>query len=280
MRNYSKLGYAGQVKHPRIRGSLRSSRRNDRQEKPEVAQLSEYTQPVEDSYFVPSFSIRRHLHRSEELLWDTNQRLVQRRLGRGYRVTSAADITMKSIEQKRLINNMRQAEIHPDPEEIRDLAYYIRDLLTKELSNAHSPMSVPLGDLGKFGRNNNALAYNIEGWRGDRAHYADNDTEGYMDTRAAILAERQLSVGAIALAYGEAGLDTDDLASSCPHITIARAKEDIADYRLRGIRGELADLAIDEVYFGDPVIEVRQYRDMPAESIWVKQAWDSLAVTA
>lgn len=284
MRNYSSLGRAGQVKHPRIRGRLPANRRDERRghepNMADIAQLSDYSQPIEDSYFVPSFSIRRHLHKSEELLWDTNQRLVQRRLGRGYRATLASQISLKTIEQKRLIHNMRQAEIHPDPEQVRDVAYHIRDLLTDLLSSARSPMSVPLGELGKFGNGNKAIAYTIAGWRGDRAHYDDeNDAEGYMDTRAVILEERRLSVGALALAFGEAGLDTDSLAP-CPHIRIARSKDEIADYRMRGIRGELADLAIDDAYFGDPVIDLKMYRDEPAESIYVKHAWDSLAVTA
>jgi hypothetical protein len=279
MSKYNRLGLAGQVKHPYIRGKLSPNRRSERLGNAGVTHLHEYTKTADGTYFVPSFSIRRHLHRSEELLWDTNQKLIQRRLGRGYVVTSASDIAIKSIEQHRMIKNMREAEIHPDPDEIRDIAYAIRDQLTNLLANAHSPLAIPLGSLAKFGYQDNALAHTIEGWRGDRANYGQNDDEGYLDTRAVLLAERQLAVGALALAYGEEGLDTEGLAP-CPHVTIARAKDSIPDYRLRGIQGELADLALEGAYFGDPIISIKQYRDEPAETIYVKHAWDSLAITA
>jgi hypothetical protein len=46
---------------------------------------------------------------------------------------------------------------------------------------------------------------------------------------------------------------------------------------MREIRGELGDIAIGEVYLGDPIIEARLYRDMPAERIPVRQVWESLA---
>jgi len=230
----------------------------------------------EETYFVPSFSIRRHLHRSEEVAWDENQRRVKRRLGRSFSTLSPEEITLKTIEQKRFIKNMREAGIHPAPEEIRDLAYSVRDALINRLTNAYSPLQVPLGQLGRFGAGDNALAYTIEGWHGDRANYGENDMDGYMDTRAVLLAERQLAVGALALAYGDEGLRTDNIVSS-PHITIARAKEAIPDHRMRNLRGGLADLAMEDVYLGDPVIEVKLYREVPAEPIYVRHTWDSLA---
>lgn len=276
MGRYGKVGAFRQVAHPRIRGALDPS--GERRHNAKVLRLQDY-RADEETYFVPSFSIRRHLHRSEEQAWEANQKLVQKRLGRGFTATPAADLTLKTIEQHRLIKNMREAGIHPDPDEVRDIAYSVRDMLTNLLANARSPLNVPLGDFGRFGYKQNALAYEIGGWRGDRANYGPNDEEGYMDSLGVLLAERQLAVGALALAYGEAGLQTDGLAPS-PHVTIARGKEAIPNYRMRGLRGALADLAIGEVYFGDPVIEVKTHRDMPAEPLYVKHAWDSLAMMA
>ena len=136
---------------------------------------------------------------------------------------------------------MREAGIHPDPDEIRDLAYDVRDGLTNLLANARSPLSVPLGDFGRFGYKDNAVAYEIGGWRGERANYGQNDDERYMDTHAVLLAERQLAVNEIEFAYGAAGLNTDNLASS-PHVTMARSSETIFDHRMRGIRHMLGDL--------------------------------------
>jgi hypothetical protein len=269
-----RVGVFRQVAHPRIRGALDPS--HEQRHVSKVARLEDY-KADEETYFVPSFSIRRHLHRDEGLLWETQQQLVGRRLGKGFTATPADRITLKVLEQQKLIRNMREAGIRPDPDEIRDIAYSIRDGLTNLLFNAHSPLNVPLGDFGKAGYRGESVAYEIMGWRGERANYGPNDNEGFMSTHAALLAERQLVVGALSYAYGEAGLNTDNLASS-PHITVARANQEIPDYRVRSIRGELGDLAISAAAFGDPVIEVKMYPDMPAEPIYVKHAWDSLAL--
>lgn len=275
MGRYGMVGRFGQVAHPRIRGALDPSHEQKHYSK--LARLEDY-RTDEETYFVPSFSIRRHLHRDEELLWSTNQKLIQRRLGRTFTANAVDTISIKTVEQQKVVRNMRKAGIHPEPEQIRDIAYGIRDRLTDLLSNARSPLFVELGDISKIGYRESSLAYMIEGWKGDRAHYGENDEEGFMDTRAVLLAERQLAVGALALAYGEAGLDTTDLAP-CPHVTIARtrSKDSIPDYRMRALQGELGDLAIDGAYFGDPIISVRLHPGEPAETIPVKHAWDSLA---
>jgi hypothetical protein len=216
------------------------------------------------------------LHRSEEPLWDAERKILRGRLGRGFETTPTQDVSLKIVEQHRLIKNIRAAGIRPEPEQMRDLAYSIRDDLTEVLSNARSPLEVPLGNFGKFGYKDDAIAYELDGWRGERAQYANNDDEGYMDPFAVLLAERRLAVGAIALAFEGSELSTDGLAPS-PHLTVARHKETIPDYRLREIRGELADIALDEVRLGDPVISLKLYRDEPAVSIPVRQTWESLA---
>lgn len=274
MTRYGRVGFFGQVAHPRIRGGLDPTSGNkthyNHSSRPEDFKTDE-----EEMYFVPSFSIRRHLHNDEELLWNTNQRFVQRRLGRGFKALAPADITIKTIEQKRFIKAMRDAGVRPEPDEVRDLAYALRDDLTNMLANAHSPLNLPLGSFGRFGQGNNVVAYQIEGWHGDRAHYGENDSEGFMDDLAVVHAERKLAVGAIALAFSNMDFRAEDFISS-PHVTIARGKGEIPDDRMRSIRGELADVAIGAVDFGDPVIEMKLYRDMPSESIYVKHAWESL----
>jgi hypothetical protein len=231
----------------------------------------------ENNYFVPSFSIRQHLHRDEEKRWEDHRRMLSRSLGRGFATTPVPDITLKTVEQHRFIKNMRQADIHPDPEEIRDLAYSIRDGLTDLLVNVRSPLPVPLGKFGRFGYRNNALAYEIEGWEGDRKHYGANDAEGYKDAHAVLLEMRQLSVGAIALAYQNSDLSVEGIAPN-PHLTVARSNAEIQDHDLRSLRGKLAGLALEDVELGDPVIQMKLYPDQAAETLYVKHAWQSLVM--
>lgn len=274
MSRYEGIGIGGQSRRPRIRGSLHPEGKFTR---PAKELRLEDCQPDDPTYFVPSLSIRHHLHRSEEARWSNHQKNVKRRLGRGYTVTEPQDITFKVLEQKRFIHAMREVEAMPEPDDIRDLAYSIRDGLTELLANARSPLRVPLSGFEIFGMKNNAIAYEIDGWRGDRAHYGPNDEEGYMDTHAVLLASRQLTVGAIALAFEDTELRTQNLTQS-PHFTIARYKETIPRHRLRDISGALATIAMDEVYVGDPVISMKLYRDEPSEQLVVKHAWESLAV--
>ncbi len=274
MTRYGRIGAFGQIAHPRIRGDLDPRHVPKGQKK--VARLEDY-KPDEETYFVPSFSIRRHLHRTESSLWEANRQLLRRHLGRGFETVPSQQISLKIIEQHRFIKNVREAGIRPSPEEIKDIAYSIRDLLTNELSNAHSPLPVPLGSLNRFGYKENSVGYEIAGWRGDRAPYGQNDEEGLKGTHSTLLAERQQAVGAIALAFEGKDFKIDGIAPS-PHLTIARSKESIPDYQLRDIRGSLGDIALDEVYLGDPVIDLRLYRGMPTETIYVRHAWESLAL--
>ena len=277
MGKYISLGQTGQIKHPYIRGRLSSRHEASRGGK--VIKIEDYMRKTDETYFVPSFSIRRHLDIHEESSWTATQQHLQRRLGRSFTVATPEDISIKAIEQHRFINNMHQAGIHPDPNEIRDIAYSIRDQLTNLLANAHSPLAIPFGNLARYGYKSNALAYSIEGWRGDRAHYGENDYDGYMDSLSVLQAERRLAVGALTLAYGEYGLDTDGIAPS-PHATIARSKDTIQDFELHGLRSKLAGIVLDGALFGDPVIDVKLYRDEPSEPIYVKHAWSSLAIAA
>lgn len=273
MGRFGKVGVFRQVGHPHIRGDLDPS--HTRLHPNKVVRLEDH-RADEETYFVPSFSIRRHLHQSEEPLWEAEQKMLKGRLGRGFDMTPPQDVSLKIVEQHRLIKNIRAAGIRPEPEQVRDLAYSIRDNLTDLLSNARSPLQVPLGNFGRFGYKKNAVAYELDGWRGERAQYAHNDEEGFMDPFAVLLAERRLAVGAIALAFEGTELSTDGLAPS-PHMTVARHKDEIPDYRLREIRGELSDIALDEVELGDPVIGLKLYRDEPAVFIPIRHAWESLA---
>jgi hypothetical protein len=268
----------GQIKHPRIRGALSPSHEQKRFIRND-ARLEDL-KTDEETYFVPSFSIRRHLHSDEALLWQTQQNLIKRRLGKGFTVTPAENITLKVIEQQKLIRNMRQAGIHPDPYELLDVAYTIRNRLSDLLSNAQSPLRVPLGDINRHGYREESIAYDIKGWRGERATYPSDDGHN-LGTHAVLLKGRQIVTEVLDDAYGDQGLETNNLTSS-PHVTFARsnANKPIPDYRMRSIRGGLGDLAIAEADFGDPVIDVKMYPDMPAERIYVKYAWDSLATAA
>lgn len=277
MGKYVGLGPTGQVKHPHIRGRLPSGHQSGSGGR--VIKIEDHMRETGETYFVPSFSIRRHLDRREEPAWAASQKQLQRRLGRGFTVATPETISIKAIEQHRLIINMRRAGIHPDPEEIRDIAYSVRDQLTELLARAHSPLAVPLGSLARYGYKRNALAYNIDGWRGDRAHYGEVGYDGNMDSLAVLQAERRLAVGALTLAYGEDGLDTDGIAST-PHATVARSQDVIQEFKLHDLRTGLADVVLDRAYFGDPVIDVKLYQDQPSEPIYVKHAWSSLAITA
>jgi len=298
MGKYAELGRARQIKYPHIRGRLSPEHHNA--EVGKVVALDDWKDPeADESYFVPSFSIRRHLYRTEEEAWTASQKQVKQRLGRVYSAAQPEDISIKVIEQKALIHNMRKADIHPDPEDIWNLAVSLQDQLTDFQRSASSPLEVPLGKLGRFGSRDNSLAYEIAGWHGDKAHYGGYTTgalagamnesvgsswrpdlyTGNMNTLALLQAERRLVVGAFALAYGEDGLDTDGLITT-PHVTIARAKNTIGKKELHTVRTRLADIAVEGAMFGDPIIDVKLYRDAPTESLGVAHSWASLGSLA
>lgn len=277
MSRYGKVGRFGQVAHPRIRGSLSpiSGSRRYRGD-----HLPTTNPEMAANYFVPSFSIRRHLDKSEEDYWGEKSRKIGGLLGRRFEVMGPDNLTIKTIEQKNLIHKIRCANIQPNAEEMHDLASGLQDSLNYALSSAPESMWVGLGNLAIFGRNKNKLAFTLKGWRGWRANYPDEKESGEglrtMSPLGALLLETQVAVGNIASTFPDADFSFNDLASS-PHITIARSKDTIHDYELRGLQAQINKLGIDSLEFGDPVIS---YKPRPAEEsqvFLVRHAWRTLA---
>lgn len=277
MTRYGKVGTFKQVAHPRIRGSLTpiSGSRRYRGD-----HLTPVNPEMTANYFVPSFSIRRHLDRSEEEYWEEKGHKIGGLLGRRFEVMQPENITIKTIEQKNLIHKIRASGEKPGAGEMREVATGLQDSLNYALASAPEAMYVGLGNLAVFGRNKNKLAFTLKGWRGWRANYPDEKVgdEGVrtMSPLGALLLETQVAVGSISSAFPDMNLPFNDLASS-PHITIARSRDRIHDYELRGLQGQINKLGIGALEFGDPIISYKPAPTEDPEILLVRHAWQTLA---
>jgi hypothetical protein len=272
MRRFNGFGVGQQGYHPRARDGLSAGpRRHKKQEwGMQETQMTEH-------FFVPSFSIRRHLHRGEEAYWTDASRQIGHLLGRQFEVAEPKDLTVKTIEQKALIHRIRQTGEQPTADMMRDLVFNIRDGLTSVLADAPDPIEVGLGKLAVFGRNQNKLGFTIDGWKGWRARYDDYDQLGQMSSLGALLVESQVAIGNIATAFPDMNLAVTDIANS-PHVTIARTREKIHDYDLRKIQARIDKLDLDDVaLFGDPVINYKLASNQDSQTLHIRHAWQSLA---
>ncbi len=267
------FGVGQQGYHPRARGSLSSVSGA----RPHRKQFWGFMNPeVTSHYFVPSFSIRRHLHQSEEAYWMGTSKQIGGMLGHHFDVMLPKDVTVKTIEQKALIHKLRDSGEQPSSDAMRDLVFSIRDGLTNYLADSPDPLEFGLGKLAVFGRNRNKLAFTLDGWKGWRARYDDFDEMGKMSALGALLVESQVAVGNIGMAFPDMNFAVNDIAVS-PHMTIARTKDTIRDHELRRIQSQINELGIDSVTLGDPVIGYKLAPQEESHIIPIRHAWESLA---
>src|SRR5690349_17516467 len=188
------FGASQQNFHPRARDTLQANKRQHR-----AGFWGVTEEEMTANYFVPSFSIRRHLYRSEEGRWQRAQKEIGNALGRHYQMMHPATIAVKSIEQQALIKKIRESGDQPSAAEMRDVAYNVRDGLTEALAAAPDPLEVGLGRLAVFGIKNNKLGFTVDGWKGWRARYSLFHNNGEMTAPGALMVENQIALGSLAL---------------------------------------------------------------------------------
>jgi len=273
MGTVGRFGVGGQKVRPLPRGRLSLN-----QKAAKWHYVKDYSsQETAGNYFVPSFSILRHIHRNEEDYWLNVGYGISRVLGKKYQIHLPDDIVIKSIEQKALIHKIKESGERPTPEEMENVVYNIRDDLVSQLDKAPSPLEIGLGKLAVFGQNYNKLGFTIGGWRGWRAHYAEYDDCGEITSIGALLRENRAAMGNISTAFPEMQFSTSELSAN-PHITIASKKRgEIEDYELRNVQSRIDSLEIDDTaLFGDPVISYKLAPDAPSRILGVGHYWESI----
>lgn len=274
MKRRKGFGVGSQGFHPRARGTLspearRGQARAYRASDPEAT----------EQYFVPSFSVMRHLERHEERDWQGISKQLGSILGRYFDVMPPEKMVIKSMEQKALINMMRAKSVNPSQDQMKDLVFNVRDGLTETLSRSPESLEFGLGRLAVFGRNQNKLAFTLQGWKGWRDRYGMEDVHGNISSLGALLLETQVATGAISTAFPETSFALSDIATS-PHLTIARSRDSIRDHELRRIQSQIDDLDISHVMVGDPIISYKLGPHIPSETIHIRHSWATLAEIA
>lgn len=230
------------------------------------------------SKFIPSFAILRHLHQDDEARWGIIQSAFKADLGRNFTPYKPEQMTIKSIEQKSLINFLRKADSIPDPETTRGIAFNIRDSLTEALKNSPDPLTVSLGRVGVFGSSRRKIGLELDGWRGWSRRYALLDDEKNLTAPGALLVERQIAIGGISMAFDNLAFKANDLAGN-PHLTIGTFRNKVTESDIVRSQRLVNELGIDHALFGDPVISMKLSREEESIALLVRHAYDSLAVS-
>lgn len=250
MGRHAGFGVGQQGYHPRARGTLGF----DKKKGLEFQGMT--GSDLTAQYFVPSFSIMRRLHESEMPRWAGIQKQLAKMLGRHFDVTTPAELAIKSLEQKSLIEKIRHSGAEPSAGEMRDAAYTIRDGLERVLTEVPEPLEVGLGRLAVFGRKKNKLGFVIDGWKGWKARYSLLNNEGELTAPGTLVMENQIAVGGIAQALPDTEFALNQI-STTPHLTIARNADKIRGHELRRIQSQVDELEIESVFVNDPVISFK-----------------------
>jgi hypothetical protein len=244
------FGVGQQGFHPRARGALGIDKTKG------LALLGLTSSEMTAQHFVPSFSIMRHLHESEMPRWAGIQKQLGKMLGRHFDVMAPAELAVKSLEQKSLIEKIRQSGAEPSAGEMRDAAYNIRDGLEKVLAEVPEPLEVGLGRLAVFGRKQNKIGFVIDGWKGWKARYSLMTNEGELTAPGTLVMENQVAVGGLSRALPDTEFALNQI-STTPHLTLARNADKIRGHELRRIQAQVDELDIESVYVNDPVISFK-----------------------
>jgi hypothetical protein len=228
------------------------------------------------TYFVPSFSVRRHITAASEAQVRKMQREVKDRIGREFRPTPPNQLSIKGFEQRKMIERMRELDKHPNPQDMEDAAHDVRRKLKELLSNAPPTLSVPLGQLGLFGYNKKALGVQIMGWKGYRAQYAVYDDDYKLTPLGTIVEENETCLDVVADSFQDEEFNVEGLAPM-PHITIARHGNTIYPDKLYKAEKLLGDVLPDALEFGDPVITLHLEPSADPQTLYVRNARQSLA---
>lgn len=296
------FGVGKQGFHPRARSTLSVEARRGMSR---MARAHEMTA----NYFVPSFSIHRHIYHTEEAHWSGVRKQIGSVLGRHFEITPLDDINVKSIEQKALIHKIRQTGERPSGDDMHDVVKNIHEDLVQMLSDTPEKLELGLGRLAVFGRNQNKLAFTLEGWKGWRGRYGEDNEIGRIgelllqnevavDTLAlddwryrhenedrmrgvsalgALLLENKIAMGNISTAFPDMNFALSEIATN-PHITIAKSRDSIRDHELRRYQAQIDELDISSIIVGDPVISYKLGPRQESESLLVRHSWASLAV--
>lgn len=228
-----------------------------------------------ESYFVPSFSIRRQaseVDKLEEFL--TN---VKGNIGRGYEIFQPEDVSMTVIEQAKMTIQLREARERPEPEKIESLARNIASGLFRLLEDTDPGIDLPIGILSRFGSNGrrNKIGFVPRGWKGYHAKYARINEDGEKLPVGLIVDESIFAVGSIATAFSHNNRFVINGLARTPHVTfVKKIVGDITDSEFRDIAGGIMEVVEDmesqDLMFDDPVIYPKLYRRERAEPIAVR----------
>lgn len=123
-----------------------SNRANDRRKPKTFASTAA-------QYFVPSFSVRRPVIKTDEVEEFINR--ASTNLPRAYETTSLSGVTI--VEQHRMIEQFRNADIHPDPEKIENIARRVAETLRDSIRTIPRRIDIPTGRVYRFGTSQTRL---------------------------------------------------------------------------------------------------------------------------
>jgi hypothetical protein len=238
---------------------------------------------VEPGFFVPSFSVKRPVVKTDEL--EEFLEGVRERLPSNYKVARAGSLAMTLLEQNFLIRRFRAIDYEPDPDEINGVVESLLPGMRHSLGPDKSDgrvlgvprkLFLPLqGRVDTFGKLDAPTKLGVipNGWKGFRAHYAERDKQKKGSHEEVLpmpilVRESQLIYGAIETGFSHiedfigSGRGNNPM-NMTPHITIAQKQKggSISQSEAASMQGLLEEIIPERLQLFDPVLYYRPTPD-------------------
>lgn len=180
---------------------------------------------------------------------------------RHYRTRDHKGLAVNIIEQKKMVDGLRQADHKPTNEQMLSLAQAVHDSMKELLIAKETPEVMMLGHLARFGHRKNKLVVQSAGWKGYSSRYP-SEAPGDISPNASAVQDRAVCVGAIEKVLTsdsegrEIGVDPNRMIG-IPHLSLVTKEGNIYDKELRAFQSYIEPILPDELYLGNPVVTLR-----------------------
>lgn len=216
-------------------------------------------------FFVPAFSVRRQLVPNQDAL-DFAENLEAYCAKRPYKPLPVEEMGITLMEKGRFVDMFLTADVQPEAQDTLRLAVNVREALHSATKSKPHTLSVPLGGVAVFGKNDNKISATLKGWKGFGASYAARDDAGKLLANRQIVGEINTVVGEVAQ-FVDGGIDgngeyvtvsTRPIQRQTPHLTFAeKTRGSVGNDERANMAGQVMEFMPGELQFFDPVIRLQ-----------------------
>jgi hypothetical protein len=225
--------------------------------------------------FVPAMGIIRRVSPADFDIAEAQERIAKKlakqypRLAKNYKIVPAEDLHLTVMEQRELVYRFRSTGVSPRPKDMRRVAYDIRDGLAEQIAADEGPLTLALGQLAVFGKNN-ILGTHVgpRNWRSASTRYACRE-EGRRTPIGVLIEESEFCRSVLQRHFSPRypRFSAQDINRPSHISLLKKCGGTMYDREAHQVIRSIVDMLPETVTFEDPVIQLRTTRTGEAEII-------------